>query len=80
MNKLDTKKRAQIVACLVERNSLRATCRLTEAAKGTVIKLLVGIVTIGLYGMSLAGASSEMRYGHSAIQKKRTSRKISRGN
>jgi IS1 family transposase len=43
MNRLDTKTRARIVACLVEGNSVRATCRLTGAAKGTVLKLLVEI-------------------------------------
>lgn len=43
MNKLDTKKRAQIVASLVEGNSIRATCRMTGAAKGTVAKLLVDL-------------------------------------
>jgi len=43
MNVLDTAKRRQIVACLVEGNSVRATCRLTGAAKGTVLKLLVDL-------------------------------------
>src|SRR5229473_3819503 len=43
MNKLSTEKRARILACLVEGNSIRATCRLTGAAKGTVLKLLVDI-------------------------------------
>lgn len=41
MNKLTTAKRAAIVRCLVEGNSIRATCRLTGAAKATVLKLLV---------------------------------------
>jgi len=40
MNKLSTEKRAQIVAALVEGNSIRSTCRMTGAAKGTVLKLL----------------------------------------
>ncbi len=40
MNKLSTAKRVQIVAALVEGNSIRATCRMTGAAKNTVIKLL----------------------------------------
>ncbi len=30
MNQLSTKRRAQIVRCLVEGNSVRATCRMTE--------------------------------------------------
>ncbi len=40
MNKTSTEKRAQILRCLVEGNSIRATCRLTGAAKNTVVKLL----------------------------------------
>lgn len=40
MNKLSTARRSHIVACLVEGNSIRATCRMTGAAKGTVLKLL----------------------------------------
>jgi len=40
MNRLPTAKRVQIVAALVEGNSVRATCRMTGAAKGTVLKLL----------------------------------------
>ena len=43
MNKLPLQKRAQILACLVEGNSVRATCRLTGAAKGTVLKLLADV-------------------------------------
>lgn len=40
MNKLSWERRAQIIAALVEGNSIRSTCRMTGAAKGTVIKLL----------------------------------------
>ncbi|MEW6405432.1 MAG: IS1 family transposase [Chloroflexota bacterium] len=43
MNRLDTKKRAQILGCLVEGNSIRATSRLTGASKNTVVKLLVDV-------------------------------------
>jgi len=43
MNKLSPAKRAQIVAALVEGNSIRATCRMTDTAKGTVLKLLVDL-------------------------------------
>ena len=43
MNKLDIKKQAQIISALVEGNSIRATSRMTETAKGTVLKLLVDI-------------------------------------
>jgi IS1 family transposase len=41
MNQLDPHKRALILRCLTEGNSVRATCRLTGVAKGTVIKLVV---------------------------------------
>lgn len=40
MNKLDTKTRALILRCLVEGDSIRATCRLTDTSKNTVTKLL----------------------------------------
>lgn len=43
MNKLDIKKQVQIIAALVEGNSIRATCRMTGAAKGTVLKLLADV-------------------------------------
>ncbi len=40
MNCLDTEKRAQIITTLVEGTSINATCRITGAAKHTVLKLL----------------------------------------
>lgn len=43
MNKLTQHKRVQVIAALVEGNSVRATCRMTGAAKGTVLKLLVDL-------------------------------------
>ena len=43
MNRLDINKRAQILSCLVEGNSIRATSRMTDAAKNTVVKLLCDI-------------------------------------
>ena len=43
MNKLSTQKRTQIIASLVEGNSIRATCRMTGVAKGTVLKLLADV-------------------------------------
>jgi IS1 family transposase len=41
MNKLDNAKRAQIVAALVEGNSLRSVSRMTDVARNTISKLLV---------------------------------------
>jgi len=41
MNRLDPETQCRIVACLVEGNSIRATVRMTGAAKNTVTKLLV---------------------------------------
>jgi IS1 family transposase len=43
MNRLSIQKRAQIIGCLVEGNSLRATARMTDTAINTVVKLLVGV-------------------------------------
>lgn len=43
MNKLSTEKRALILRCLVEGNSIRATVRLTGASKNTISKLLVEV-------------------------------------
>lgn len=43
MNRLSIEERAKILSCLVEGNSIRATCRMTGAAKGTVIKLLADV-------------------------------------
>ena len=43
MNRLSTEKRAQIIRCLVEGNSIRSTVRITGAAKNTVTKLLVDV-------------------------------------
>jgi IS1 family transposase len=41
MNRLQTEKRAQILNCLCEGNSLRATTRLTGVSINTVVKLLI---------------------------------------
>src|SRR3990172_940990 len=43
MNKLTLKQRAQVLGALVEGNSIRATVRMTGAAKNTVVKLLVDV-------------------------------------
>jgi IS1 family transposase len=43
MNKLDNKRRAQVIAALVEGNSIRSTVRMTGVAKNTIVKLLEDI-------------------------------------
>ena len=43
MNKLTPERRAAVIRCLVEGNSIRATVRITGAAKNTIVKLLVEI-------------------------------------
>ncbi len=43
MNRLSTEKRAQILGCLVEGMSIRATVRATGAAKNTVTKLVTDL-------------------------------------
>ena len=40
MNRLSPERRAQILTALVEGNSIRSTCRMTGAAKATVLRLL----------------------------------------
>jgi IS1 family transposase len=43
MNRLPTEKRAQVLGCLVEGNSIRATVRMTGVAKNTITKLLADV-------------------------------------
>lgn len=43
MNRLSTKKRAAVITCLVEGNSIRSTVRMTGVAKNTVTKLLTDL-------------------------------------
>lgn len=43
MNRLSIKDRTQIVALLVEGNSINSTCRITGASKNTVLKLLTEV-------------------------------------
>jgi len=43
MNRLSQEERAKVLSCLVEGNSIRATCRMTGAAKGTVVRLLESV-------------------------------------
>lgn len=43
MNKLTVEEKTQIISALVEGNSIRATCRMTNHSKGAVIKLLAEV-------------------------------------
>jgi IS1 family transposase len=43
MNKLSTAKRAAVVAALVEGNSIRASARMTQVSKPTILKLLADL-------------------------------------
>lgn len=43
MNRLDKARRAQVVRCLIEGCSIRATVRMTGASKNTIVKLLVDL-------------------------------------
>ncbi|OGX41507.1 MAG: transposase [Omnitrophica WOR_2 bacterium RIFCSPHIGHO2_02_FULL_68_15] len=43
MNTLDAQRQAQVIASLIEGNSIRATCRMTGVAKGTVLSLLARV-------------------------------------
>jgi len=43
MNRLTEEKQKQVVAALIEGNSIRATCRMTGVAKNTVVKLLADL-------------------------------------
>lgn len=43
MNRLSLEKRVQILKCLVEGNSIRATARICGVVKNTVLKLLVEV-------------------------------------
>jgi IS1 family transposase len=42
-NKLTVEEKTQIISALVEGNSIRATCRMTNHSKGAVLKLLVEV-------------------------------------
>ncbi len=46
MNKLSRQKRVQVIAALVEGNSIRSTVRMTGVAKNTVVKLLADIGSV----------------------------------
>src|SRR4029079_1538057 len=45
MNKLPIERRCQVIASLVEGNSIRSTVRMTGVAKNTIVKLLAEVGT-----------------------------------
>jgi IS1 family transposase len=54
MNRLTSPQRQQVIAALVEGNSIRSTCRMTSVAKNTVTKLLVDMGTACSVHMDMA--------------------------
>ena len=85
MNRLSTEKRAQIIGCLVEGNSIRATVRMTGAAKNTITKLLVDLGEAcaeyqdGVLVDLPCKWSRPTRSGPSATPSRRTCRSSSKG-
>jgi IS1 family transposase len=43
MNRLSVERRAQVIRCLVDGNSVRATVRITDVSKPTILKLLADV-------------------------------------
>jgi IS1 family transposase len=61
MNRLPIQRRAQILACLCEGNSVRATCRLTNSSKDAVLKLIedMGAACLEYQSKTLRNLASE---------------------
>src|ERR1700678_339323 len=57
MNRLDARTQARVINCLIEGCSIRATVRMTGAAKNTVVKLLtdIGCACAGYHNRTVRG-------------------------
>src|SRR5271170_2125452 len=57
MNRLNSKTQARVINCLIEGCSIRATVRMTGAAKNTVVKLLadIGCACAGYHNRTVRG-------------------------
>jgi hypothetical protein len=62
MNKFNREKQKQIIASLIEGNSIRAMCRITDTAKGTVLRDL-WMATNPLTGYFLENNSMDCQHG-----------------
>jgi len=79
MNRLDASRRAQVVRCLCEGNSIRSTVRMAGAAKDAVVKLLIEIGAAYTEYMDRTDAESLVqatamwtRFGASSMRSERT--------
>ena len=61
MNKLSVERRARILSCLCEGNSVRATCRMLDCSKDAVLKLVVdaGVVCVAYHDAYVQGVTSQ---------------------
>ena len=87
MNRLKPEKQKQIIAALVEGNSIRATCRMTDTAKGTVLNLLADVGNAcaeyqdnALRDLSCKRIQCDEIWAPSVMRKKKMYRKIKRDN
>lgn len=61
MNRLNWQRRARIIGALVEGNSIASTCRMTGAAKGTVLSLLetAGMASVEYHNQTVRNLSCQ---------------------